>query len=892
MPFIEAPTNFYLGRRFDPTTRRLVDEVVYYDSRDLTTHAVVVGMTGSGKTGLCIDLLEEAVIDNIPSIIIDPKGDITNLLLAFPELQADDFEPWINVDDARRAGMEIDEYAVEVAQQWRSGLATWGIGPERIREYKNNARFSIYTPGSDAGLPISILDAMQAPRDGFEADEELHRERINGIVTALLSLIGKSVEPVKDREHVLIANIFETAWRRGQDLTLEDVILQVQKPPFEKLGVFDIDTFFAEKDRFQLAMELNNIIAAPSFQSWVRGEPMDIQSLLYTPEGKPRVSVFYVAHLNNAERMFIVTLLLENVLAWMRTLSGTTSLRAILYFDEVFGFFPPHPYNPPTKDPLLRLLKQARAFGLGMVLATQNPADIDYKGLSNAGTWFIGKLQTENDKNRVLDGLEGVVTADNGLDIDNLDRLLSSIDPRVFVMHNVHDTGGPIPMHTRWAMSYLRGPLTRQQIRQLMAGQRERPYYPRSEQPGRAQAAPPPASLPEMADPQATPPPATLPDWDAPPQRPATSPEADPPPAPPEATRAASPPPPANAARRREPALPEGYSRTAPAVTSSIAQYYLPTTLTLEQALRHWEQQTQLSARGYDDARLAYEPVLLAQAQVRYADRKSGVTAERSYAYQVPGVPKAGLIQWEDYRAGYIDPTQIGREPAGEAAYGDPSPGLVDSSRMSSLRREVEDYIYKTGTLTVMHNAALNLYGGVGMSRRDFLVQAQNLARERRDEELDKAITQYEKKFDTLEDRLRRKARELSAEQKQYDEVKNEEMFTTGEALLSLLRGRTTYTLSRVSRARRYKGYIQEDLFESEQVIAELEGELDELQARMEQELAAINAKWGELAMKTEEYVITPYKKDIYLDLFGIGWRPQWMVILSGRPLVIPAWNA
>ena len=308
MPFIEAPTTFYLGRRFDPTTRRLIDEVVYYDSRDLTTHAVVVGMTGSGKTGLCITLLEEAVMDNIPSIIIDPKGDITNLMLTFPEMRPEDFEPWVNIDDARRAGQEVDDYAREVAEQWRDGLASWHITPPRMERLKQNARFSIYTPGSDAGLPISILDAMQAPPD-FQADEELHRERISGIVTALLNLIGKQVQPVKDREHVLIANIFEHAWRQGEDLTLEDVILRVQKPPFAKLGVFDVNTFFPEKDRFSLAMELNNIIAAPSFQSWLQGEPLDIQSLLYTPEGKPRVSIFYVAHLNDAERMFIVTLL-------------------------------------------------------------------------------------------------------------------------------------------------------------------------------------------------------------------------------------------------------------------------------------------------------------------------------------------------------------------------------------------------------------------------------------------------------------------------------------------------------------------------------------------------------------------------------------------------------
>ncbi|MBI5958364.1 MAG: ATP-binding protein, partial [Chloroflexi bacterium] len=627
MAFIEAPTTFYMGRRFDPISRRLVDEVVYYDSRDLTTHAVVVGMTGSGKTGLCITLLEEAVMDGIPSIIIDPKGDITNLLLAFPNLQPADFEPWINVDDARRAGLEPPEFAADTAQKWRDGLASWGITSQRVGYFKQNARFSIYTPGSDAGLPISILDAMQAPLGGWQpGDDEFHRERISGIVTALLALIGRNVTPLKDREHVLISNIFEYAWRLGQDLTLEEVIMHVQKPPFAKLGVFDVDTFFSEKDRFSLAMELNNIIAAPSFQSWIQGEPLDIQSLLYTPEGKPRVSIFYIAHLNDAERMFVVTLLLENMISWMRTLSGTTSLRALLYFDEVFGFFPPHPYNPPSKEPIMRLLKQARAFGLGLVLATQNPGDLDYKGLANAGTWFIGKLQTENDKKKVLTGLETVASVDTDLNIQDIDSLLSTIDPRVFVMHNVHDRSGAIPIHTRWAMSFLRGPLTRQQIRTLMADQRQQPYYPNYQQPGsygtpllgtpraataahaaphiRAATPPPPESLPEM--------PPDLPEmsdsFGTPemPMRPAPYATTPPPAAPVIGTQATqgitrSLPGRPNVSStqattgmtgRFRSDLPDGYSTTPPPVSSTLAQYFLPSIISMEQAAYAWQQQT------------------------------------------------------------------------------------------------------------------------------------------------------------------------------------------------------------------------------------------------------------------------------------------------------------
>ena len=387
--------------------------MVYYDSRDLTTHAVVVGMTGSGKTGLCITLLEEAVLDNIPAIIIDPKGDITNLLLTFPTCKPEDFEPWVNVDDARRAGLEVRRicrrYRPEVAR--RPGELGHRAGARRHLQAERplqhlHARLRRRPADQHSGRDAARRDGGWQP-----GDDEVPPRAISGIVTALLALIGKNVEPVKDREHVLIANIFEHAWRRGQDLTLEDVILQVQKPPFSKLGVFDIDTFFPEKERFSLAMELNNIIASPSFQSWIQGEPLDIQSLLYTPEGKPRVSIFYIAHLTDAERMFIVTLLLENMLAWMRTLSGTTSLRALLYFDEMFGFFPPHPYNPPSKDPMLRLLKQARAFGLGLVLATQNPATSTIRACPMPGRGSSASCKPKTTKTRLLNGLEALESA-------------------------------------------------------------------------------------------------------------------------------------------------------------------------------------------------------------------------------------------------------------------------------------------------------------------------------------------------------------------------------------------------------------------------------------------------------------------------------------------------
>ncbi|MCD4685458.1 MAG: hypothetical protein K8S97_05945 [Anaerolineae bacterium] len=766
---------------------------------------------------------------------------------------------------------------------------------------------------------------MQAPRNGWQpGDDEFHREQISGITTALLALIGRNVEPVKDREHVLISNIFEYAWRRGQDLMLEDVILQVQKPPFEKLGVFDVDTFFPEKDRFKLAMEMNNIIAAPSFQSWIQGEPLDVPNLLYTPEGKARVSIFYIAHLSEAERMFIVTLLLENMLSWMRTLSGTTSLRALLYFDEVFGYFPPHPYKPPSKDPILRLLKQARAFGLGLILATQNPGDIDYKGLSNAGTWFIGKLQTENDKNKVLSGLESVATVDNELNIEDVDKLLSTIDPRVFVMHNVHDRSGPIPIHTRWAMSFLRGPLTRQQIRILMTEQRAHPMYPAGAQqpygpPGQTMPAgtqpygtqqygappvpppgstPPPTTLPEM--------PGTLPEMpgassSAPPRYQQPPPRATYPTHPPEQqTQVAQ----SGVNYGTSPqqtmhtgsgsagggGLPEGYNRTPPPISSTVPQFFLEPRRSMGRALGEWQQQTGMRADNVSEGQLAYRPILIAQLEVRVADRKSGLSFIEDIAYHVPEVPRAGLIRWDEHLAPFVDPRNTYTEPTTDAIYGDLAPGLSDTKRMTAIKKEVVDYIYKTFAIVFPFNSELDFYGEPGMPQRDFTVQASGIARQRRDDEVDKLMMKYDDKFDKLESRLRRAVRDMESEQQQHQTLRGEELFTMGEAAMSLLRGRTAYTLSRVSRTRRYRQQASGDIVDAQQMIIELEGELDETQMEMERDLGRIDQKWGRAAQIIEDHRITPYKKDIHLTIYGIGWLPQWIVTSGGRAATIAAW--
>ena len=460
----EKPGVFYLGRVYDPARGKAADDLILYDSKDLVTHAVCFGMTGSGKTGLCTVLIEEAAIDGVPALVIDPKGDISNLLLTFPDLSPEAFRQWVNEDDARSKGISPEEYAGKQAELWRNGLAAWGQDAGRIQRLRDAADFAVYTPGSTAGLQVSILKSFAAPESAIVEDPELLREHVNATTTALLGLLGIQADPVKSREHILLATILGNAWTEGRDLDLGALIEAVQSPPESRIGVLDLESFYPAKERFELSMLFNNLLASPGFASWLEGDPLDIASLLYTPQGKPRISIFSIAHLGDAERMFFVSLLLNQTLSWMRTQSGTTSLRAILYMDEIFGYFPPVA-NPPSKQPLLTLLKQARAFGVGLVLATQNPVDLDCKGLANTGTWFIGRLQTEHDRSRVLDGLESAVGG--GVDRQGMERILSQLGNRVFLMNNVHEDA-PVVFETRWAMSYLRGPLTRTQIKALM----------------------------------------------------------------------------------------------------------------------------------------------------------------------------------------------------------------------------------------------------------------------------------------------------------------------------------------------------------------------------------------------------------------------------------------
>lgn len=463
----EKPGAFYLGRGYDLESKQLQDELLMYDSKDLVTHGLVVGMTGSGKTGLCLALLEEAAMDGIPLIAIDPKGDIGNALLTFPNLSAEEFKPWVNADDARRKGVSVDDFATQQAQMWTKGLADWGQGAARIQKLRQTVDMAIYTPGSNAGLPVSILSSLDCPPPCVSGDAEALAERIESTVSSLLGLMGIQADPVQSHEHILLSNILADAWKRGENVTLENLVRHIQQPPMRRIGVVDMETFFPEGKRTALAMKLNNLIASPGFATWLEGEPLDIQRMYYTAEGKPRITIFNIAHLGDSERMFFVSLLLNQLLGWMRSQQGTTSLRAMFYMDEIYGFLPPTAM-PPSKKPMMILLKQARAFGLGLLLATQNPVDLDYKALANIGTWWIGRLQTERDKARLLDGLEGAISSSGGqLDRKTLETAISGLGNRIFLMNNVHEDG-PAIFHVRWVMAYLSGPLAREQVKRLM----------------------------------------------------------------------------------------------------------------------------------------------------------------------------------------------------------------------------------------------------------------------------------------------------------------------------------------------------------------------------------------------------------------------------------------
>ncbi len=745
-----SDAHFYLGRFLDASQSNVTGKPLHYDPPDLTTHAIVTGMTGSGKTGLCVTLLEEAALQGVPALVIDPKGDLTNLLLHFPDLAPQDFQPWVDPETARRSGETVEQAAAQTAETWKKGLAEWGVSQERLRALKNAAQFAVYTPGSDAGLPVSVLSSLAAPSLAWDGNREVLREKISSTVTALLGLVGlEDVDPLRSREHILISNIFENAWSKGRDLDLTELILQTQNPPFEKLGALPVETFFPEKDRLALVMQLNAILASPSFETWREGQPLDIPGLLYTPDGRPRHSVFYLAHLSDVERMFFVTLLFSAVETWMRTQAGATSLRAILYMDEIFGYLPPTA-NPPSKPPLLRMLKQARAFGVGLLLATQNPVDVDYKALSNAGTWFIGKLQTEQDKDRLLDGLE---SAGGGLDRRTFDKLISGLGKRVFILHNVH-AKQPALFQTRWAMNYLAGPLTRTQIPALNKLVGADALTASAAEP---ESAPGTATQPETTD-------ASLSDY-------------QPVPAPRRARRSDA---------NRPGRLDMEGSQTRPPVPAGVGEYFLPLNLSLTEA---FDAAGKPLAADAQQVGVLYRPTLLASAQVRFLNRKYGVDSEMTRTALIETPDPRGVVRWEDFIVRGLSPDAVGSTPAPQARFVPLDAPLNKSKPVKSLKRDFTDWLYRTTAIKARANEALKVYAGPDVSQADFMRACADAAREERDAEVEKVTARYERKITTLKNRLKREQRELKQDEEELSDRKMEEIGTHAENVLSIFSG-------------------------------------------------------------------------------------------------------
>ena len=836
---------FFIGKEYDLESHQRLDDLVMYDARDLTTHAVVVGMTGSGKTGLCIDILEEAAIDHVPAIIIDPKGDITNLLLTFPELRPEDFQPWVNIDDARRKDMTIEEYAAKMADVWRKGLAEWGEGPERIRMLKESAEFRIYTPGSDAGLPISILASLRAPKLDWEGNKELLREQIQGTVSALLGLVKIDADPLRSREHILLSNIFEYYWQRGEDLDMAKLIMAIQDPPITKLGVFDVETFFPQKDRFELAMDLNAILAAPSFQPWLEGDPLDIDDLYFNDAGKPRHSIFYLGHLNDQERMFFVTLLFEQLVVWMRQQEGTTSLRALMYMDEVFGFFPPTAI-PPSKKPMLTLMKQARAFGLGLILATQNPIDLDYKWLTNAGTWFIGRLQAERDKDRMLAGLETISNKNGkGLNKRQLSEIISSLDSRVFLLHNVHEDE-PVIFQTRWAMSYLRGPLSRDQVAKLMEPVKQAE-----------------AGAAATAQTAAAAGPAVI--------------------------RQEKPPEP-------EEELPPGYSAQPPALPPDIPQFYFPVAVSPKRALAVLEKEENRNIEP-EKVRLVYEPALYTAAEVAFVDRRKDVSEVKAFQHLVYANELDALVDWEEAESVDITPDDLEEEPdRDDAIFGEIPRELSTVRKFKSLQKDYSDYLYHEMRLPLIYHPKLKLYSQPDESERSFRIRVAQVAREKRDAEVDKLRKRYATKLERLRKRLEKEKDELEDDRAEYSARKQEEMVTGAETVLGIfgIFGRKK-SLSSAMTKRRMTAKAKMDVEESEEEIARLQQEIEEMEAELKAEAEEISQRWEEMQEDTDTYEVKPRRSDVDVNLAALVWLPYWEIIYDagGRRVSdrISAWQ-
>lgn len=829
---IDPPACFYLGRDYDLKTKEL-GKPVMYDAHWLTTHGVVVGMTGSGKTGLCISLLEEAALDSIPSIIVDLKGDLCNLLLQFPELKPDDFKPWLDPEVAKRKKLTLDEMADKTAEGWRAGLSDWYQQPERIQRLKDCAEWRIYTPGSEVGRPVSILQSFSAPK-GNLTREELN-ERVDSTTTALLGLTNITGDPLQSKEHILVANLLLNAWSKGQDMDLPKVIAQIQDPPISRIGAFEVDTFYPQAERLKLAVSINNILASPSFSTWIMGEGLDFNKILRSPEGKPRQSIFYLAHLEESQRMFFLTLLLSEFLSWTRGQTGTNSLRALLYVDEVFGYLPPHPGNPPSKQPFLTLLKQARAFGVGVLLATQNPVDLDYKALTNAGTWFVGKLQTERDKARLLEGLQGAANAAGTLaDKAQLDKTISALGNRIFLMNCVHD-GKPRILQTRWALSYLAGPLTREQLKRLPPSalkdegtasttQGKKPSVVLTREGGCAESTCPAGTLPGTTKFCGDCGGKLVPKKQA-----------------------------EEASFKREmqtqsaPKSTSEVASTAPILNAGVTQYYLkavPIAATPGQG---------------SPSTLVYQPYLIGVGEVSLTNARAGVVLDRTYRLIAEGPSPGTGAAWGEAQA--VADGFVTAPDAGDASWLDLPKGLNDVKRLKDLSKDFADFLYNNANHTVFNNKGLGLTSEEGESHEAFLERCVAVAQKEAEKEMGDMLA---KKADK-EARTKKSAAEMTQAQQDYNMLAQQ-----GTSLLGQLFNWNKSNQQEAQKAdagRRY--YAAKSEFDT------ASKELNELSAKV----GEIAQKWKDKAFEEfKEIKLAAKKSDVKVANFGIAWVPYWKI--------------
>jgi Helicase HerA, central domain len=798
--------HLFIGLKADEAKEPLV-----YDSADFTTHGVIVGMTGSGKTGLGITILEEALLNGIPVLIIDPKGDMGNLLLNFPDFAPSDFLPWVNDAEAKRHGVTPDQLAADTASSWKEGLAGSGITPERMAELRDGTEFTIYTPGSGAGVGLNVLGSMKAPKLDWETQGELIQDEIEAFVSSLLSLADIDADPVSSPEHILLSTIISTFWREGRDLDLATLVGQVPRPPFRKLGVFDIETFFPEKDRMALAMKLNGLLASPSFAAWLQGTPLDVGEML-TGGDKVRAAIVYLTHLSDTERLFVVTLLLSKVVSWFRTQPGTSDLRALIYMDEVFGFVPPTA-EPPSKKPILTILKQARAHGVGMILSTQNPVDLDYKAMSNAGTWMVGRLQTENDKKRIL---EGLASATGTVDVGAYDSLISDLEKRQFVLSTTKATA-PTLFGTRWAISYLAGPLTRDQVSALMKG--------RSSPPSETDAAP------------SAPPPTA--------EEPVTTDVA----APTEPVEATGP-------------LEQEEVPVMPTVSEGVVTVYLDPAAT-------WAGEV-----GADPTGTRLTAAIAATVNLTYDDTKAGVNHQEAFeavVYPVGPVLGPDSVMEVDH-----DPRDFRPHPPEGAAYVLPEPRIETKSFWTGVDTDLTNHLVGARKMTVFKNDALKLYSRPGESREDFAARATAAGESAVDDAIAKLREKHSARLERAQAALAKAENRVADLETTAGSKQTEELLSgAGDIIGVLFGGRSrSNPLGQAARRRSAASQARARAENAKATLTKEQAELEALKADLEDEVADLEDEFAAKVESIEEVEIPLEKTDVRVAELKLVWIP------------------